>query len=192
MAEDGPLQQFHAERERIGALTKRGIGMPAAGCLYWLGVALLVRAFPVSRALVFAFYLTGVVFPVGALLTRLWGGNLFAKSTVLTPLGMLLAAVQLFYWPVIIVVYRRAPEWTPFAMAILFGSHFLPYAWLYRSAGYAFLAIATTVALVAASIATRGSLYTAAPLVAAACYFVAVLILWRETRAAPKPPRSGP
>jgi len=37
------------------------------------------------------------VLPVGALLTRLIGGNLFAKSATLSPLSLLLAAVQFFY-----------------------------------------------------------------------------------------------
>jgi hypothetical protein len=69
---------------------------------------------------------------VGVFLTRLVGGALFAKSQALTSLGLLLALTQSFYWPVVIVVFRQAPDWTPFAMAVLFGSHFLPYAWFYR------------------------------------------------------------
>jgi hypothetical protein len=93
---------------------------------------------------------------------------------------MLLAAVQLFYWPVIVVVFLQARAWTPFAMALLFGSHFLPYAWLYRSRGYALLAIATALALTAAAIATRSALYSAAPLIAAAGYSVAVVMIGRE------------
>ena len=183
MATDPALAAFEAERDRLSRLTRKGIGMPLAGLLYWLGVAALLQALPQRTALIFSFALTGVVFPLGALLTRLAGGDLFAKSPTLTPLGMLLAAVQLFYWPVIILVFRRAPEWTPFALAVLFGSHFLPYAWLYRSAGYGFLAVATTVVVTAAVVATRSPLYATAPLLAAGCYAVAVAMLWREVRA---------
>src|SRR5215831_13524445 len=134
MATDAALAEFEAERDRLALLTRKGIGMPMAGMLYWLAVAFLLRQFPQRTALVFSFALTGAVFPVGALLTRLMGGDLFAKSQTLTPLGLLLAAVQLLYWPIIIVVFNQAPDWTPFALAVLFGSHFLPYAWLYRSA----------------------------------------------------------
>jgi hypothetical protein len=140
--------------------------MPLAGMLYWLAVAILLRAFSQKTALVFSFALTGMVFPVGALLTRLAGGDLFAKSATLTPLGLQLAAMQLFYWPVIIVVFNRAPEWTPFILAVLFGSHFLPYAWLYRSAAFMFLAVATTLVLSAGVIITRSPLFTTAPLLA--------------------------
>jgi len=188
MAPDAALAEFEADRDRLALLTRKGIGMPMAGMLYWLAVAFLLRALPQKTALVFSFALTGVVFPMGALLTRLMGGDLFAKSATLTPLGLMLAAVQLFYWPVIVLVFRRAPEWTPFALAVLFGSHFLPYAWLYRSAGYGFLAVATTLVVSAGVIVTRSPLYATAPLLAAACYAVAVAMLWREVSAlAPKP-----
>ena len=183
MATDIAVQELEAERDRLSRLTRKGIGMPIAGMLYWLAVAFLLRALPQKTALVFSFALTGVVFPVGALLTRLAGGDLFAKSPTLTPLGLMLAAVQLFYWPVIILVFNRAPEWTPFALAVLFGSHFLPYAWLYRSAGYGFLAISTTLVMTAGVIVTRSPLYATAPLLAAACYAVAVILLWREVGA---------
>ena len=182
MATDIALLELEAERDRLSRLTRKGIGMPLAGMLYWLAVAFLLRAFPQKTALVFSFALTGMVFPVGALLTRLAGGDLFAKSPTLTPLGLQLAAMQLFYWPVIIVVFNRAPEWTPFILAVLFGSHFLPYAWLYRSAAFLFLAIATTLVLSTGVIITRSTLFTTAPLLAAACYAVAVILLWREVR----------
>jgi len=183
MSTDQPPSGLEAERDRLALLTRKGIGMPVAGLCYWLGVAALVRVLPQRSALILSFFLTGAVFPVGALLTRLAGGDLFAKSPTLTPLGLLLAAVQLFYWPIIVVVFRAAPEWTPFTMAVLFGSHFLPYAWLYRSRGYGFLAVAVAVVLTAMVVVTRQPLYATAPLLAAGCYAVAVALLWQEVRA---------
>ena len=182
MATDNALRELEAERDRLSRLTRKGIGMPLAGMLYWLAVAFLLRTFPQKSALVFSFALTGMVFPVGVLLTRLAGGDFFANSPTLTPLGIQLAALQLFYWPVIVVVFQRAPEWTPFCLAVLFGSHFLPYAWLYRSMAFGFLAVATTLVLTVGVIVTRSTLYATAPLLAAACYAVTVLLLWREVR----------
>jgi len=185
MANDRALIEFEAERTRLARLTRMGIGMPMAGCLYWLIVGVLLSALPMGRALVYAFALTGMVFPVGFLLTRGFGGDLFAKSASLTPLGIILAAIQIFYWPVVIVVFVNAREWTPFVLGVLFGSHFLPYLWLYRSRGYAFLAISTCVVLSGAAIVTRGPLYHQVPVIAAACYAIAVIILWSEVRRLP-------
>ena len=135
MPPDPALVEFEAERDRLALLTRKGIGMPMAGMLYWLAVAFMLRALPQKTALVFSF----------------------------------------------------APEWAPFALAVLFGSHFLPYTWLYRSAGYGFLAVATTLVVSAGVIVTQSPLYATVPLLAAACYAVAVAMLWREVGAlAPK------
>lgn len=171
------------ERDRLAFLTRKGVGMPVAGLLYWLSVAVLVRTLPERSALVIAFAATGAVFPIGALLTRLVGGDLFVKSPTFTSLGLQLAAIQLFYWPIIILVFREIPEWTPFAMAVLFSSHFLPYWWLYRSKAYAALAVLTTTACVAAVLFVGSPLFTVIPLVAAACYAVGVVALGVEVAA---------
>jgi hypothetical protein len=157
--------------------------MPIAGLFFWLAVAVLVRDLPVRSDLFWSFCATGVVFPVGALLTRAFGGDLFAKSETLTPLGLLLNATQFFFWPVIILLGRVAPLWVPFAMATLFGSHFLGYAWLYRSRGYA-VSRRRERALTAAVLIARDPLYAVTPLLAAAVYAVAVAILYTEVRGA--------
>ncbi len=174
------MSDLETERDRLALLTRKGIGMPIAGLAYWLAVAVLLRLMPQRTALVACFFATGAVFPLGALLTRLAGGDLFAKSTTLTPLGLQLAAVQLFYWPIIVLVFREIPHWTPFAMAVLFGSHFLPYWWMYRSRAYALLAILTTTACSVAVLVAGDALFTTIPLIAASCYAVACVALGRE------------
>ena len=177
------LDALHAEQRRVSTATQRGIGMPAAGLLFWLAVAWLTRHFPIPRAVLYSFFLTGLIFPIGVALTRAAGGNLFSRSAGLTPLGLLLAALQIFFWPIIALVYALSPAWTPWAMAILFGSHFLPYAWLYRSRAYGFLAISVAVSLTALALATRAPMPTTIPLVTAACYLVAIIWMWFENRA---------
>lgn len=181
--------QLNDERDHLAALTRKGIGMPAAGMLFWLAAAFVLRQWEPSTALVICFVLTGPVFPVGYVLTKLFGGDLFAKSATLTPLGIQLAAMQLLYWPIIVLVFLRIPEWTPFTMAILFGSHFLPYGWLYRSRAYVFLAVSVALVLPVTAIATGSSLYQSAPLLAAVCYAGAVAMLWREIRTLSDPAR---
>ncbi|HUL74710.1 MAG TPA: hypothetical protein VLT86_16485 [Vicinamibacterales bacterium] len=176
------LTALNAERRRISTTSKRGIGMPAAGLLFWLAAAWLTRRFPAPQAVLYTFFLTGLVFPVGVALTRAAGGNLFTRSAGLTPLGLQLAALQAFFWPIIILVYRLSPEWTPWAMAILFGAHFLPYAWLHRSRAYAFLSASVAVSLSGLALVTRAPMTAAVPLVAAACYAAAIVWMWAENR----------
>src|SRR5690242_1571486 len=92
-----------AERARLAQATGRGIGMPIAGIFYWIAVALFVRVLPQRSAILASYFATGAVFPLGLLFNRLLGGDLFAKSASLTPLGLLLNFMQLFFWPVIIL-----------------------------------------------------------------------------------------
>lgn len=182
MSEDQTLADFEAERRRMSAATMKGIGMPMAGLLYWLAVAAVLRTdLPRDTALVVCFVLTGPVFPIGYVLTKAFGGDLFAKSRTLTPIGMQLAALQLFFWPIIIVVFKTAPEWTPFTLAVLFGSHFLPYGWMYESRGYPFLTVSIAVVMSVGALVTGGPMYLWVPLLAAACYLVAVTMLVAET-----------
>jgi hypothetical protein len=174
---------LRAEQDRVIRATRMGIGMPMAGMLYWLAVAFLVSRYEIQNAVYLSFFATGAVFPLGILFTRLMGGDLFAKSPALGTLGVQLAAVQLFYWPVIIILASLAPRWTPYCMAVMFGSHFLPYGWLYRSKGYMVLTILTTVATTATVLIARGPVPHVVPLVAAASYFVSVLITYGEIQA---------
>lgn len=181
---DPTLPEFLPERARLSRATMKGIGMPVAGMLYWIAVAFVLRAdLPMRTALVLCFVLTGPVFPVGYAITKAFGGDLFARSSTLTPIGMQLAALQLFFWPVILVVFYQAPEWTPFTLAVLFGSHFLPYGWMYESRAYPVLTVSLSVVLCATVIATGGPAYAWIPVLAAACYAVAVALLWSEVRA---------
>ena len=90
-----------------------------------------------------------------------------------------------------------APAWTPYVMAVLFGSHFLPYGWLYRSRGYMLLAILTAVATTATVILAGGRpVPQLIPLVAAASYFVSILVARAEIatamRGAPANARTAP
>lgn len=180
MTPDPTLPDFGAERRRLSRATMKGIGMPVAGLIYWIAVAVVLRSFPMKTALVWCFILTGPVFPIGYAITKAFGGDLFAKSATLTPIGIQLAALQLFYWPIIIVVYRFATEWTPFTLAVLFGSHFLPYGWMYESRAYPFLTLSVAGVMSVGALASGGPMYLNVPLLAAACYLIAALMLGRE------------
>ena len=175
------LPELEAEKTRVIRATRMGVGMPIAGMLYWLAYAVLVSQFEIQRAVYMSFFATGLVFPLGVLFTRMAGGDLFTKSPALTALGLQLAAVQLFYWPVMTILASIAPRWTPYCMAVMFCSHFLPYGWLYRSRGYMVLAILTAAATTATVLIARGPAPQVVPLVAAGSYLVSILMIRAET-----------
>lgn len=168
-------------RDELATRTRRGIGMPLAGAIWWLTLAILAATLPITTANVLAFFATGAVFPIGWGLTRLFGGDLMAKSP-LTRLGMQLNFVQLAYWPVLVAVHFQHPEMVPFVFAVLFGSHFMPYGWYYRSAGYLGLGIgAPLVATLTQILMSEGS-HTVLPALMCAVHLLAVTRLAVENR----------
>jgi hypothetical protein len=176
------MNELDRLRDDAARVTKRGIGMPAAGMIYWLAMAWVGATYkPQSAALLF-FIGTGLVFPIGYGLTRLAGGDLFAKGNPLTGLGGILNAVQAFYWPMAILLFYKDPMLVPFAFGTLFGSHFLPYGWFYRSRGYTFLGIAAPVITIVVQIAMPERVYTAVPVALAGMYLACVAMLAGENR----------
>jgi len=170
-------------RADLARLTRRGIGMPMAGLLYWVAISIVVQVLPVKTAVLVAFFATGAVFSVGLWFTRLLGADLINKGHVLNGLGGVFNAAQAFYWPVLILVFFLVPEWTLFTLVVLFCSHFLGYAWLYRSRGYAVLAIAGPVVAVVMALVIGTRTHYALPPAIAGVYAVAVALLVAETRA---------
>lgn len=170
-------------RATLAHRTRRGIGMPVAGLLFWLGFAALGATQPPKTASLLAFFATGLVFPLGWWFTRLAGGDLMAKVAPLTSLGMIANFTQLLFWPVLIAVFLLRPEWVPFTMGALFGSHFLPYAWIYRSRGYAVLGVGCPVAATVAQLAAPQLAMVGVPLAVASVYALAVVLLAGENRA---------
>lgn len=169
-------------RADLARLTRMGIGMPLAGLLYWVAVSIFVQILPLKTAVIYSFFATGAVFPVGLMFTRLLGADLINKGHELNGLGGIFNAAQAFFWPVLILVYLKAPEWTLFTMVVLFCSHFLGYGWLYRSRAYTFLAIAGPVIAVIMAFAIGEATHVALPPVIAGVYAISAAMLVVETR----------
>jgi hypothetical protein len=129
-------------RDELIAATKKGIGFPVAGMIIITFAAIAVNLLPERQALISIFIATGSVFPIAIIISKFFKINPFVKLPPLSNLGAILAGVQIFYWPLFIIVFNIAPAWVPFSMAILFGSHFIPYGWLYKSKAYYFIGIA--------------------------------------------------
>jgi len=164
--------------------TRRGIGMTLASCLYWLGLAAAVAWAGLSPGALIAFFLvaTLVVYPLGWALNRACRGDLLARGHPLAPLVLVLGLTQALGWPTLGLIVVQAPWLLAFALAALLGTHFLPYAWLYRSPSYALLGTGSV--LLAALLQWRwpAQANLAIPLAMAACYALATLGVAGENR----------
>lgn len=129
-------------RDELIRFTKKGIGFPVAGTLVMCLCAIFVYLLPQRHALMWSIFATGSTFPIAFLISKKFNVNPFAKFPPLSNLGTVLACAQFLYWPVLILIFQLAPNWFPFVFAVLFGSHFIPFGWLYKSNAYYFLGFA--------------------------------------------------
>lgn len=128
-------------RDELILATKKGIGFPIAGFIIITFAAFAVSLLSERQALLAVFFATGAIFPIAMFISKLLKVDPFVKLPPLSYLGAILAGVQIFYWPIFILLFKISPAWIPFSMAILFGSHFIPYGWLYKSKAYYFIGI---------------------------------------------------
>jgi hypothetical protein len=63
----------------------------------------------------------------------------------LQPLGLWLNFAQLIYFPFLIFILIKYPDYFIMAYAIITGAHLFPYSWFYNESGYAVAAIIISV-----------------------------------------------
>jgi hypothetical protein len=73
--------------------------------------------------LLMVIFITGSTIPMAFFISKIFKVNPFAKFPPLSTLGTVLACGQFLYWAVLILVFQLIPNWFPFVLAILFGSH---------------------------------------------------------------------
>lgn len=180
------MNTLQSQRNEVARITQRGIGMTLAACLYWLGLA-MVTAWSGWQPRALGLFLvlgTTLVYPLGWLLTRWCGGDLFARGHPLAGLIAVFAFTQVLGWPLLAILFLRDIALLAFAVAILLGAHFLPFGWLYRSRTYAVLGVLAV--LVATLLQWRWPLHGSIgiPLAMALLYALAAGAVWRENRRA--------
>lgn len=177
-------------RDDVARLTRRGIGMTLAACLYWLGLSAVTTWAGLQPGALAAFFLvaTALVYPLGWLLNRWCGGDLLARGHALSGLILLFAATQALGWPMLAVLLRHAPALLPFALAAMLGAHFVVFGWLYRSRAYLAVGIGSVAVatLVQWNIPQRAHLWI--PPAMALCYVLAAAAIRRELRTATPTP----
>lgn len=121
----------------------KGSPMFIAGTLFWL-IAGLSETF-LSRDVTIWVYLFGIgsIFPLGILISKLLKVNFLATHNPLSTISGLIGGIQIFFAPLVIMVFLNQPDWLPFTVAVLTGAHFLPFVAIYESKTYFFQTFAT-------------------------------------------------
>jgi hypothetical protein len=162
---------------------KKGFPILLSGSIVFLLFTFLPLVFPMKAVYLIWIFGLSVIFPFGLLLGRILNVNLITKDNPIGTLGGIVAAPQAFYIPVFIIVYMHTPEFIPFTIGLLGGSHFLPYMWIYKSKAYLFVTLGTCLSSLVFGGFLVNQAFILVPLAISIVYFIGVLLIHTELKA---------
>lgn len=161
---------------------KKGYPILLSGAIVFLIFTLMPLVFPIEAVRLIWIFGLGVIFPIGIFISKILGVNLFSTDNPLGTLGGIVAAPQAFYIPVFIIVYMKIPEYLPFTIGLLAGSHFLPYIWIYKSKAYLFVTLGTCLSALTLGGFLVDQAFTLVPLAISIVYGIGVLLILKELK----------
>lgn len=161
---------------------KKGFPILLAGAFVFLLFTLLPLVFPIEAVRLIWIFGLGAIFPIGFFISKILGVNLNVSGNPLGTLGGIVAAPQAFYIPVFIIVYMKIPEYLPFTIGLLAGSHFLPYIWIYKSKAYLFITLGACFSALILGGFFVDYAFTLVPLAISIVYGMGVLLILRELK----------
>ena len=138
-------------RSDLAKRTKRGMHFIAASVVLWTGV-LVVWLLPSENILtrnLLTFFCTAPLMPLAFLFSKLLRAEFSAKDNSLNNLGILFSVNQMLYILIAMWAYAAAPASMVMILAIIFGAHLLPFAWLYQSRAYLVMSIIVPISMLA-------------------------------------------
>lgn len=156
-------QSLDALKLELSLKAKNGVDFILAAAITWLGITYL-WTLPLSayNKSILTFMVGGLMLPLALLLSKVFRTTWTVKSNPLQPLGLWLNFAQLFYFPFLVFVLLKNPDYFVMTYVIITGAHFFPYAWYYNEKAYA----------VAAGVIAVGALLTGLRVPAESMYLV--------------------
>ena len=94
---------------------------------------------------VLTFIWGAILIPLALGFSKILKTNWKIKENPLQPLGLWLNFAQLIYFPFLIFILIKYPDYFIMTYAIITGAHLFPYAWFYDEIGYAVAAVIISV-----------------------------------------------
>lgn len=124
-------------RNQLSIEAKNGIDFTISATIIWALIAFIwqldVSAYNKS---VFVFMAGGPLLPMAFMFSKILKTKWKLPDNPLQSLGLWLNFAQLFYFPFLIFILIRMPDYFIMTYAIITGAHFFPYAWFYRVKWY--------------------------------------------------------
>lgn len=134
-------KDFTALRLELSVKAKNGVDFIVAASILWAVITIIwMQPNPPGRNALFTFVVGGAMLPLALTFSKIFKTTWTIKTNPLQPLGLWLNFAQLFYFPFLIFIYIKQPQYFIMTYGIITGAHFFPYAWFYNVKAYAIMA----------------------------------------------------
>lgn len=128
-------------KNQLSEESKNGVDFTISGMLIWAIISVIWASdLGASQKSVYVFIAGTPMLPLAFLLSKVLKTNWKIEGNPLQPLGLWLNIAQLFYFPFLIFILIRMPEYFLMTYAIITGAHFFPYSWFFNTRWYAIFA----------------------------------------------------
>lgn len=121
---------------------KKGLHFILGSILIWTIIAVIHQTdLPILTKNMLTFCATAPLVPIAYVISRLINIEFSDKNNPLNQLGLLFSMNQMIYLLIAMWIYPTVPDKMVMILAIIFGAHLLPYAWLYDSKIYGIMSV---------------------------------------------------
>jgi hypothetical protein len=183
-------QDLDSLRNELSVSARNGIDFITAAGIVWMIITFIwTLDMSTYNMSVLTFIAGGVMLPLAFVLSRIYGTTWKIKDNPLQPLGLWLNFAQLFYFPFLVFVLIKMPDYFVMVYVIITGGHFFPYAWFYNTRWYAIVAGITVVGALVLGLTLESSQFFYIPLFMTASLLTLAFLLHADSSA--KKARTG-
>jgi hypothetical protein len=171
---------FENLRISLSVNAKNGIDFIFSASIIWglIAVVWTLNSSAYNKS-VLTFIVGSLLLPLALLASKLFKTNWKDQENPLQPLGLWLNFAQLFYFPFLIFVLIKMPDYFIMVYAIITGAHFFPYAWFYKTNFYAvFAGIISIGSLVLGLILTPENMYILPSLISITLIILGIALIF--------------
>lgn len=121
---------------------KKGLHFILGSIVIWALIAVVhLTDLPILMKNMLTFCATAPLVPLAFFISKLIKVEFSDKKNPLNSLGLLFSLNQMLYLLIAMWVYAAVPDKMVMVIAMIFGAHLLPYAWLYSSRIYGIMSV---------------------------------------------------
>lgn len=129
-------------RDDIATKQKKGLPFIMASVVVWIFITVIATLnIDINLKNLLVFCCSIPMLPLAWLIGKKMKVDIFSNENPLGKLGFLFTLNQFLYLLIVMWVFTAVPNKMIMVYGMVFGSHLLPYSWLYRSKSYQFFAI---------------------------------------------------